>query len=260
MSETVPLAWRTQEIGALSLRWFRRLAREKYTIGFTLIQPLFWLILFGSLFNVVNPAGVGRGDYLTFVLPGIIVLNVLGAGLAAGMEVMFDKETGFLHRLLATPISRGSIVAARLVFVVANALLQVAILLIVATLMGAQLTGGLVGLAVILLVAILLAVALGALSLVLAFVYKSHGEFFATIGFVNMPMFFLSSALLPIKFMPAWMQPLALVNPLTYAIDIARAAAAQGVPPGLGLALGALLAFDAAALVLAVKVFERKVD
>lgn len=259
MSE-LGMAARSQEIGALSLRYFRRLAREKYTLAFTLVQPLFWLVLFGSLFSQVGSAFVG-GDYLAFVLPGILVLNVLGAGLAAGIEVMFDKESGFLHRLLACPIARGSLITARLLYVVATSLLQVGILLAVSLALGASLPGGLAGIAVIVLVAVLLAIALGAVSLILAFVYKSHTEFFATIGFVNMPLFFLSSALIPVDKMPGWMQPLAMANPLTYAIDVARAAAQVGVPwDVLPQALGALLLIDALALGLAVAVFRRKVD
>lgn len=256
---------RLQETGALSLRYFRRLARERYTLMFTLLQPLFWLVLFGSLFSVVGAqflaeSGAG-GNYLEFVLPGILVLNVLGAGLAAGIEVMFDKESGFLHKLLACPISRMSLIAARLAYVVSSALLQVGVLLGVGALLGAQMAGGLAGLVVILGVAVLLAVALGALSLTLAFVYKSHTEFFATIGFVNMPLFFVSSALVPVASMPPWMQPLALANPLTHAIDVARAASVEGVPWGvLPQAVGALLLLDALLLALAVWVFQRKVE
>lgn len=261
MSEAATLGERTQEIGALSLRYFRRLAREKYTLAFTLLQPLFWLILFGSLFSVVGAAFVGGGSYLEFVVPGIVVLNVLGAGLATGTEVMFDKETGFLARLLACPISRMSVIAARILYVVATSLLQVGVLLLVALGLGATFAGGAAGIAVILVVSVLLAVALGAVSLVMAFVYKSHGEFFATIGFVNMPLFFLSSALLPVDRMPGWMQPLALANPLTYAIDVARAAAVQGVPwDALPGALAMLLLADALALALAARVFARKMD
>jgi ABC-2 type transport system permease protein len=260
MSEVSVVGERVQEVGALGLRWVRRLAREKYTLMFTLLQPLFWLVFFGSLFSVIGTGVVG-GNYLDYVLPGIIVLNVLGAGLAAGVEVMFDKETGFLHRLLAAPIARLSIIAARLLYIVGNSLLQVLILLGVAFALGATFPGGAGGIAVILLVSALLAIAFGAASLTLAFVYKSHGEFFATIGFVNMPLFFLSSALIPISSMPGWMQPLALLNPLTWAIDVARTAALHGVPwdvlPG---ALAALLLADALLLGLAVRVFQRQLD
>lgn len=258
MSEPGVVRERGQELAALSLRWFRHLARERYTLLFTLVQPLFWLVLFGSLFSVVNPAGV-EGDYLDFVLPGVLVLNVLGAGLAAGVEVMFDKESGFLHRLLACPISRGSIIGARLLYVIAASLLQVAILLVVAAALGASLAGGAAGVLVILGIAVLLAVALGSLSLCLAFLYRSHGEFFATIGFVNLPLFFLSSALLPVSRMPGWMQPIAAANPLTHAIDVARAAAAGVVPWDLlPQAFGFLVAVDVAALSLAAWVFQRK--
>lgn len=254
---------RTQEVGALTLRYLRRLAREKFTLMFTLLQPLFWLILFGSLFSVVGGGfqGVQGGDYLTFVLPGIVVLNVLGAGLAAGTDVMFDKENGFLNRLLAAPISRLSVIVARLLYVAANSLLQVVVLLAVALAMGAALPGGLPGIAVIILVAVLLALALGSISLILAFALKGHGEFFAVIGFTNMPLFFLSSALLPIAAMPGWMQVLARVNPLTWAIDVARAAAVEGVPwDVLPQALGALLLADAVCLALAVRTFRTKLD
>lgn len=265
MSEAVVLRERAQETWALSLRYFRRLARERYTLMFTLLQPMFWLVFFGSLFSVVGAqflaeSGAG-GSYLEFVLPGILVLNVLGAGLAAGIEVMFDKESGFLQKLLACPISRMSLIGARLVYVIASALLQVAVLLGVAHLLGARIAGGMAGIAVILGVAVLLAVALGSLSLILAFVYRSHTEFFATIGFVNMPLFFVSSALVPVERMPGWMQPLALANPLTYAIDVARAAATRGVPwDVLPQAVGALLLIDAVLLVLAARVFQRKVE
>ena len=261
MSEAFVARERAQEVGALTLRYVRRLVREKYTLMFTLLQPLFWLVLFGSLFSVLGAGFAPEGNYFDFVLPGIVVLNVLGAGLAAGIEVMFDKETGFLHRLLACPISRFSLITARLIYVVANSLLQVFILLLVASFLGATFPGGPGGIAVILLVSILLALAIGSLSLVLAFVYKSHGEFFATIGFVNMPLFFLSSALVPLASMPPWMRTLAEINPLTWAIDVARAASLHGVPwDVLPAALGALLLADVAALALAVRVFQRKVD
>jgi ABC-2 type transport system permease protein len=261
MSE-LGLAARQQEVGALALRYFRRLLREKYTLTLTLLQPIFWLVFFGTLFSQVDPAqgAAGTGNYLDFVLPGIVVLNVLGAGLAAGIEVMFDKETGFLHRLLATPISRWSVIGARLLYVVATALLQVCILLAIAYAIGAHLTGGLAGVAIILGVSVLLSLALGALSLVMAFTFHSHGEFFAVLGFVNMPLFFLSSALLPVSRMPGWMQPIARINPLTPAIDVARAAAVQGVPwDVLPAALGALLVIDALCLGVAARVFARQV-
>ena len=101
-----------QEISALTMRWVKRLSREKFSMLFTLVQPmLFWLIFFGNLFQRAADVQVtGAPDYISFLTAGVVVMTVLNNGLAGGVDLLFDKENGFLERLMTTPIHRTSVI------------------------------------------------------------------------------------------------------------------------------------------------------
>src|ERR671932_768020 len=116
-----------QEISALTMRWVRRLSREKFSMLFTLVQPmLFWLIFFGNLFQrAANAEVVQAENYMSFLLAGVVVMTVLNNGLAGGVDLLFDKENGFLERLLSTPIRRSSVILSRFLFVMGITSLQV---------------------------------------------------------------------------------------------------------------------------------------
>jgi len=105
-----------QEISALTMRWVRRLSREKFSMLFTLVQPmLFWLIFFGNLFQRVADGQVTQApDYISFLTAGVVIMTVLNNGLAGGVDLLFDKENGFLERLMTTPIHRTSVILSRL--------------------------------------------------------------------------------------------------------------------------------------------------
>ena len=85
-----------QEISALTMRWVRRLSREKFSMLFTLVQPmLFWLIFFGNLFQrAANVQVTQAPDYISFLTAGVVVMTVLNNGLAGGVDLLFDKENG----------------------------------------------------------------------------------------------------------------------------------------------------------------------
>ena len=108
-----------QEIHALTMRWVRRLSREKFSMLFTLVQPmLFWLIFFGNLFQrAANVQVTQAPDYISFLTAGVVVMTVLNNGLAGGIDLLFDKENGFLERLMTTPIHRSSVILSRFIFV-----------------------------------------------------------------------------------------------------------------------------------------------
>src|SRR2546427_4300553 len=95
-----------QEVGALTMRWVRRLSREKFSMVFTLFQPMvFWLIFFGNLFQrTANTEVVQAPSYIAFLAAGVVVMTILNKGLAGGAELLFDKEDGFFGRLMFTPL------------------------------------------------------------------------------------------------------------------------------------------------------------
>jgi len=251
-----------QEVGALTMRWVRRLSREKFSMLFTLVQPmLFWLIFFGNLFQRAADVQVMQApNYISFLAAGVVVMTVLNNGLAGGVDLLFDKENGFLERLMSTPINRTSVVLSRFLFVTTITCLQVLVILGVAWFFGVEAATGLPGIAMILLISMLFGVGLTAISMALAFSVKSHGDFFSVLGFLSLPMIFLSSALVPLQAMPAWMSFLAKFNPMTWAIDAVRPLILSGwteALPKVGMVVMIMLVFDAICLYGSARAFRR---
>jgi len=251
-----------QEISALTMRWVKRLSREKFSMLFTLVQPmLFWLIFFGNLFQRATDTQVVQApNYISFLAAGVVVMTVLNNGLAGGVDLLFDKENGFLERLMSTPIHRSSVILSRFIFVMTITCLQVLVIVGVAALFGVRPATGWLGISVILLISILFGVGLTAISMAMAFSVKSHGDFFSVLGFLSLPMIFLSSALVPLVAMPGWMQALALFNPMTWAIDAVRPLILSGwaeALPRVGMVIVIMLMFDALCLYGSTRAFRR---
>ena len=210
-----------QETTALTRRLFIQLIRRPSTLIAGLIQPLMWLVLFGALFQNA-PEGFLGGEYQQFLGAGVIVFTAFGGALNAGLPVMFDREFGFLNRLLMAPlVSRSSIVLASAIFIVSLSLLQTVAIVITIALLGSGLPN-LSGMALILAIVSVLVLAVTSVSLALAFTLKGHVELIAVILLTNLPLLFASTALAPIAFMPTWLQWIALLNPLSYAIEPIR--------------------------------------
>jgi len=205
-------------------RWLIHTKREPFNIGFTLLQPLIFLIFLGGMFSGIWANDQAGMNYRTFILPGIVTLTVFTNAMFAGVAILFDRETGLLTRLLAAPIRRGSIIVARFLYSSLVSAVQVLLMVGLAALLGARLATGFEGLLGLLGLGLLLGFGVTVVSLVLAFKLKGHGDFFAILGTITLPLTFLSSAFAPLDSMPTWMRWLAYLNPLTYAVEGMRAA------------------------------------
>jgi ABC-2 type transport system permease protein len=167
------------------------------------------------------PGGISYGRFLG---AGVIVFTAFSGALNAGLPVMFDREFGFLNRLLVAPLrSRSSIVLASVLYITVMSLLQSLAIMATAAVLGYGWPGGL-GLLLVLVTLLLLVFAVTALSLGLAFALPGHIELIAVIFVANLPLLFASTALAPLSFMPGWLGWLAALNPLTFAIEPIRAA------------------------------------
>ncbi|MCS5704584.1 MAG: ABC transporter permease [Cyanobacteriota bacterium] len=229
-NEPSALAEITQETLALTGRLFVQLQRRPSTLVAGVLQPLIWLILFGALFANA-PAGLlpGGMSYGRFLGAGVIVFTAFSAALNAGLPVMFDREFGFLNRLLVAPLrSRSSIVLASVLYITALSLVQSLAIMATAAALGYGWPGA-AGLLLVLVTLLLLVFAVTALSLGLAFALPGHIELIAVIFVANLPLLFASTALAPLSFMPTWLGWLAALNPLTFAIEPIRAAYAGSV-------------------------------
>lgn len=261
-----------QETWAMARRLFLQLQRRPSTLVAGIVQPLIWLVLFGALFQNVPSGLFGESrNYGQFLGAGILVFTAFGGALNAGLPVMFDREFGFLNRFLVAPLaSRYSIVLASALFIAALSLVQTAAILGLSAALGAGLPQG-VGLVLVLFIVMTLVLGVTALSLGLTFALPGHIELLAVIFVTNLPLLFSSTALVPLDFMPAWLQVIASLNPLTYAIEPIRyvylhpewtlGSVILTTPfweVSLGLALVVLTAFCSLALILIQPLLRRR--
>jgi ABC-2 type transport system permease protein len=218
-----PVSEFVQETAALTRRLFIQLQRRPSTLIAGIIQPVMWLVLFGALFQNAPQGLFGESqNYGQFLAAGVIVFTAFGGALNAGLPVMFDREFGFLNRLLVAPLaSRFSIVLASAIFIATMSLVQTAVIIGMSAFLGAGLPN-LVGLSLVIAIVLTLVLGVTALSLGLAFALPGHIELIAVIFVTNLPLLFASTALAPLSFMPTWLQVVASLNPLSYAIEPIR--------------------------------------
>ena len=214
-----------QETSALTWRLFVQLIRRPSTLFAGILQPLIWLLLFAALFSNAPidflPGGASYGEFLG---AGLIVFTAFSGALNAGLPVMFDREFGFLNRLLVAPLnSRSSIVISSVIYITTISILQSFAIMATSALLGYG-WPSLGGFFLIAITLLLLVFAITGLSLGLAFILPGHIELIAIIFIANLPVLFASTALAPISFMPGWLGWIASINPLTFAIEPIRMA------------------------------------
>ncbi|GAA0389277.1 ATP-binding cassette domain-containing protein [Streptomyces luteireticuli] len=238
------LRGRRQETAALLRRWFLQLRRERLNLVFTLLQPAIWLVFFGSsLRRAVDPGAVADADYISFMLPGVIAFNAVGAGVSGAVPLLWDKETGYLGRLMSMPLARSSIVLSRLLFQMVLGAAQAALIMLVALALGARPAAGPVDAVLVLVAVMLLTGTLTAGFIALAYGSSSNTTFFAISGFASFPLLFASNAFVALDAMPGWLAAVARFNPLTYAIEVIRGLVLDGWRAGLAVPLSVLLLF-----------------
>lgn len=247
----------------LSERWFREIGESVVGASILLaVKPVVWYVLFGSLFQAVAalPA-FPAGDYRAFILPGIVGLLALEYVTVGGHCVVDDIREGMLGKLWTAPISRTSVVVARVVVMGALNAFQVAVLLAIATLDGVHLETGLAGAAALVGFSVALTAGLTALSLVVAYALKYEFAFSAVTSFLVLPVVFVSNAFVPTALMPGWLRVVADANPLTLAIGGMRTLVLDGwVAADVLPAAAVVVGFALVAGVGAVLAFERPME
>jgi ABC-2 type transport system permease protein len=236
---------------ALAHTWFMtkrhlmNLLRQPAWVLISLVQPVVWLFLYGALFRkIVEIPGFGAGSYIDFLTPGIVVMTSLFTAGWSGMNLIDDINRGVIDRFLVTPVSRGSLIWGRLIQFALVAVIQSAIILLLALAAGAQYPGGWLGILVLVVASILLGTGIGGLSNAIAVLSRREETMVAASNFVMLPLTFLSSVFMAQTLMPNWMQSVARYNPVNWAVEAGREALTAG--PNwtvVWLRLGALAAF-----------------
>lgn len=266
------------ETWALYIRALKRLSRQATVVVFSLIQPIIWLVLFGQMFaRIVNIPGAsaefGNVSYLQFFIPTVMLQSILfGAG-NSGVGIIADIDSGFLDKLLTTPINRLAILLGRML----GDLTRLGIQILLVVLIGWAIGGfqdppvsyyyGIPGVIGAMGIAMVFALVMTGFNIFIALQTRSTEATFIVGNFLTLPLLFTSTAQLPIEMLPGWMQAIAHVNPVTYAIEAMRIllngpAAAGGDTPWLAVmeALGILLGLAAVTLTLAASRFRNAVS
>jgi ABC-2 type transport system permease protein len=212
-----------QEIYALTKRLVIQGWRRPSTLLTGIIQPLLWLILFSALFqNAPIDLVTSTEKYRDFISSGIVVFTAFTCSLNAGLPLMFDREFGFLNRLLSSPIySRYSIIDSSSLYITLISSIQVNCIILISYIMGNSIPFIENGLLVFVTL-LLIGNSVTSISLLLAFILPGHIELLACLLVINLPLLFSSTALAPLIFMPSWLQVIASLNPLSYTIEIIR--------------------------------------
>jgi ABC-2 type transport system permease protein len=210
-----------------TVRHVRAFLRQPWWIVVTLMQPIIWLLLFGALFQkVIEIPGFTSDNYLTFLAPGVVIMTALFSSGWAGMPVIEDLDRGVMDRMLVTPVRRGALITGRLAQGALMLFIQSIIIVGLALAVGATFDGGVAGVLALFVVAILLGTIFGTLSIAMALVVRHEETLIAIVTGVTLPLTFLSTAFMQKNLMPGWMQTVADLNPVNWAVEAGREAVA----------------------------------
>ena len=253
-----------RESWQLVLRRFYRFKRNRWWIAIAVIQPAVWLLLFGSAFHrIVEPPGFTGTSYITFLAPGIVVLNAISNAVWGGFPFIEDMHSGLMEQLLATPMRRASLNTSAMLYAMLMLVGHSLIVIGIAYALGASFGHGIAGLAILVAVGCLLAAAITALSNALALFSRDSQTFTSAAGLTSLPLVFLSSALIQEQLLPGWIRWIARFNPVNWAAQAGRAAVSTNTNWGFVEVRVALLAgfvcLCAALATLGLRSYERSI-
>jgi len=202
------------------LRQLKKYFRSKVRLFGSLAQPAFFLVALGFGFGPIF-SKAGGGDYIAFITPGIITQCILFTAVFSGIDLIWDREFGFLKETLAAPVSRLKIVIGRTLGSATIALIQGIIVLFLSLIIGFRPydLGRLFFSFFIMFIIAFLFTAFG--TTIASFLEDLHGFQFI-MNFLLMPLFFLSGALFPLDGLPRVFKAIASFDPLTYGVDALR--------------------------------------
>lgn len=204
----------------LWLRQIKRYVRSRSRIVGSLAQPLLFLVSLGYGFGSVYKQA-GQGNYLQFLAPGIIGMSIIFSAVFSGMEVIWDRQFGFLKETLVAPMSRLSIMLGRTLGGATVATAQGLIVMTISLVFGFRPTNWLMILPAIFIM-FLIALLFTALGTMIASLLEDMQGFQLIMNFLVMPLFFLSGALFPLQGLPAALTIITRLDPLSYGIDALR--------------------------------------
>ncbi|HZT96353.1 MAG TPA: ABC transporter permease [Chloroflexota bacterium] len=201
----------------------RRIRHDRSELYTRAIQPILWLLIYGETLNHIRRAiPTGHVPYLEYLAPGIMAQSALFIAIFYGIQIIWERDAGMLTKLMATPSPRAALISGKAFAAGIRGLSQVVVILALSAILQIHLNWNPLHLIGAALVVIVSAGFFACLSMVLAGLVVSRDRLMGIGQAITMPLFFASTALYPVKIMPAWIQWLPSINPLTYEVDALR--------------------------------------
>jgi len=216
---TGPLTRMAMGTLAMAQAEMRKLRHDHLDIITRSVQPLLWLFIFGTAVGNSRLLRLGSLEYRAYLAPGVMAQAAMFIAIFFGLAVIWERDVGQLQRLLATPLSRSSIVLGKCAGACVRALTQALLLLAVLAVARIDIRWSAVGIVGTLAMLMLGTAAFACMSMLLAAAVKERERFMGIGQLIMMPLFFASSALYPLSIMPPWLRAIATVNPLTYEVQ-----------------------------------------
>lgn len=239
----------------LWLRQIKRYIRSKSRMIGSLGQPILFLVALGFGFGPIFRKA-GGGNYMQFLAPGIIAQGILFTAIFSGVEMIWDRQFGFLKETLVAPVSRFGIMLGRTLGGATIAMLQGFIIFLLSLIIGfkpVSLSGVLISILVMFLLALLFT---GVGTAIASMMDDFHG-FQMIMNFLVMPLFFLSGALFPLNNLPKFIDIISHINPLTFGVDGLRAALINSSHFSLGFDIFILSALSLTILAIGSYLFSK---
>jgi ABC-2 type transport system permease protein len=217
-----PLTRMVEGTLAMAQAEMRKLRHDHLDIITRSVQPLLWLFIFGAALRHNSALQLHGLDYRAYLAPGVMAQGALFIAIFYGLSVIWERDVGQLQRLLATPLSRTSIVLGKAAGACVRALAQGLLLLVVLAVAGIGVRWSVTGIVGTLAMLTLGTAAFACMSMLLAAAVKERERFMGVGQLIMMPLFFASSALYPLSLMPGWLHVIARANPLTYEVQALR--------------------------------------
>jgi ABC-2 type transport system permease protein len=246
----------------LWVRQLKRFIRKKASLIGALGQPIIFLIAFGfGLSPVFQRAG--EGNYMQILGPGIIAMTVLFTSIFTGVEIIWDKQFGFLKETFVAPVSRFEILFGKVLGGATVAIIQGVLVFVITLFVGFR-PVSIAALPLAFLFLVLIAVLFSAVGTAIAARLDDMQGFPLIINFLIQPLFYLSGALFPvaglIKAPDVTSRALGFItriNPLTYGVDGMRYALSHTNSFNPGLSLSVLVGFIVAVLLIGIYQFSK---
>jgi ABC-2 type transport system permease protein len=207
-------------------RWNLKAVRNPFVLVVSLVQPIIFLVLFTEVFGNVAGGAVNRGipgvSYETYLVPAIAIQVALAAAITSGVGLVNDIENGMFEKVLVTPMNRTAVVLGKTAAEMFRIAVQIAIILLLGLVLGADIATGVPGAIGVILVGIVFSLWFVAFSNALAILTRDQESTIIGANLLQFPLLFLSSAFLPLDALPGWIQTFARLNPVTYGVDAAR--------------------------------------